>query len=202
MKGCHDDDNETRFLPGDTVRIGGLKSAAQHNGKLAKVRRWIPERGRWALQLPEGINEVAVRARNLELVERLRPTATSSARQGPHIPERDAALAEERRQQLAAKKADHDMQLLVAADDGSFDEVVRLVEHGVSVDATDEDGWTAAMFAVGGGHVEVLGELIRRGANIEARNKDGETALHLATIKMHLECARALLAAGVRGSDA
>ena len=65
-----DDDEETRFLPGDTVRIDGLKSAAQHNGKLAKVRRWIPERGRWALQLPEG-DEVAVRAQNLELVESL-----------------------------------------------------------------------------------------------------------------------------------
>ena len=60
-----DDDDETRFLPGDTVRIDGLKRAAQYNGKLAKVRRWTPERGRWALQLPDG-NEVAVRPGNLE----------------------------------------------------------------------------------------------------------------------------------------
>ena len=75
-----DDDDETRFLPGDTVRIDGLKSAAQHNGKLAKVRRWVPERGRWALLLPEG-EDVAVKPRNLELVVRLSnvTTAASSA---------------------------------------------------------------------------------------------------------------------------
>ena len=62
-----DDDDETRFLPGDTVRIDGLKSAAQHNGKLAKVRRWIPERGRWALQLTE-IQEVLTAIRLPRLV--------------------------------------------------------------------------------------------------------------------------------------
>ena len=32
------DDEETRFQPGDTVRIDGLKSAAQHNGKLTGIR--------------------------------------------------------------------------------------------------------------------------------------------------------------------
>ena len=126
MKKFNHDDDETRFQPGDSVWIDGLKSAAQHNGKLAKVRRWIPERGRWALQLPEG-EELAVRPGTLELVERASTTAASSA-------------ASADRQQLAL-----DEQLLNAVSAGSLDEVVRLLEHGVPIDASDEGGWTAAI---------------------------------------------------------
>ena len=116
MKGC-DDNEDTRFQPGDTVRIDGLKGAAQHNGKLARVRRWIPEKGRWALRLPEG-GEVAVRPGNLEPVERASPNADSPA----------------------ANTVSADEQLLDAAHAGSLAEVVRLLERGVPVDAVDEEG--------------------------------------------------------------
>ena len=73
-----------------------------------------------------------------------------------------------------------------------------LLAAGADVDTTAGDGWTAAMNAAGGGHVEVLGELIRRGADLEVRNKDGETALYLTTLNRQPDCARALLAAGAR----
>ena len=73
-------------------------------------------------------------------------------------------------------------QFFKASDAGFLDEVVRLLEHGVPVDAADGNGWTAAMWAVSGGHAEVLGELIRRGADLEARDKDGRTALYMSRI--------------------
>ena len=86
------------------------------------------------MQLPEG-DEVAVRPGNLELVYRSSSTTASSA-----------VSAEQR--------------LLEAACAGSLDEVVRLLEHGARIDATDGNGCTATMWAAWKGHAEVLGELI------------------------------------------
>ena len=100
-----DDDDATRFLPGDTVRIDGLKSAAQHNGKLAKVRRWIPERGRWALQLPDG-KEVAVRTRHLQLVERLSAGATDQQQQLVEMLRAEVVAHAGQQQQLVTLKVE------------------------------------------------------------------------------------------------
>mmetsp|Transcript_81419 Transcript_81419/g.174295 ORF Transcript_81419/g.174295 Transcript_81419/m.174295 type:complete len:633 (-) Transcript_81419:201-2099(-) len=40
--------------PGALVRIGDLKSAPQHNGKVGKCGKWIGDKGRWAVQFHKG----------------------------------------------------------------------------------------------------------------------------------------------------
>ena len=85
-----------------------------------------------------GERNVAVRARDLELVERLSPTAASSA-------------------------ASATRQLLDAACVGSLEDVVRLLEHGARINATVEHGRTAVMYAAKEGEKETAKLLVEQG---------------------------------------
>ena len=57
------------------------------------------------------------------------------------------------------------------------------------------------MFAIQGGHLELVHELCDRGANVNATRIDnGGTALHLASALGHLEIARLLIRKGANKS--
>jgi ankyrin repeat protein len=62
---------------------------------------------------------------------------------------------------------------MAAADRGHFITVQTLIDAGADLNATDEDGWTAVMFA---DDAEVVRALINAGADLSIKNKDGETA--------------------------
>lgn len=68
-----------------------------------------------------------------------------------------------------------------AAEAGDLEEVRHLIDAGLSVNSTDEDGWTPLMFASLGGHVEVVKFLLECGATINACDHDDRTALLLAS---------------------
>ena len=70
-----------------------------------------------------------------------------------------------------------------------------LLKAGAAVDATEEDGWTALMFAAQGGHDSCALELLKAGAAVDATDEDGYTALMFAAQNGHDPCARALLKA-------
>lgn len=67
-----------------------------------------------------------------------------------------------------------------AALDGDMDALVRLLEAGSSVDAQDDDGWTALHFAGQDGHSRIVQELLKRGANSNLVNSHGNGPLWVA----------------------
>ena len=66
----------------------------------------------------------------------------------------------------------------------------------VAVDAKDDEGATALMFAAQGGHATAIEALLAAGAEVEAKIEDGRTALMLAAGGGHAAAIAALLAAG------
>lgn len=75
---------------------------------------------------------------------------------------------------------EEDERLLSAAKDDDAEGVKGWLKHGAGVDARDDDGETALMWAAKLGNLKVARELIEGGAGLEERNQEGETALHLA----------------------
>jgi TonB family protein len=71
-----------------------------------------------------------------------------------------------------------------------------LAEAAPDLDAADETGWTALMYAVEGGHDEIVEMLLEAGASPNPQNQAGETALHLAARQGRTASARLLLRAG------
>ncbi len=64
---------------------------------------------------------------------------------------------------------------------GAFAEVKGLIEEGTDVNAQDNEGWTALMWALEYGHTEVVKLLIEEGADVNAQSNSGETALWAAS---------------------
>lgn len=75
-------------------------------------------------------------------------------------------------------------------------ETLLAENHAVDVDARDESGWTALMFASRAGHASVAALLLEAGADVDLQNDAGQTALHLAAIEGRDEVTRILLNAG------
>lgn len=71
-----------------------------------------------------------------------------------------------------------------------------LAEGAPDLDAADEAGWTALMYAVQGGHDEIVEILLGAGASPGPRNPAGETALHRAARLGRTTAAGLLLRAG------
>jgi TonB family protein len=71
-----------------------------------------------------------------------------------------------------------------------------LAAPGADVDAADEAGWTALMYAAEAGHDEVVEALLEAGAKPNLQNQAGETALHLAARHGRTASADLLLKAG------
>jgi TonB family protein len=93
--------------------------------------------------------------------------------------------------------ADVDHGLLEHVRAGQIEAVRELLsETTPDLDAADETGWTALMYAVEGGQAEIVGMLLEAGASPDRRNPSGQTALHLAALYGRTAAARLLLRAG------
>ena len=68
-----------------------------------------------------------------------------------------------------------------AAKSGDLEDVVTLLEQGISVHSKNSEGATPLHWAAFKGHVDVAKELLKRGANVNALTKKGSTPLRLAT---------------------
>lgn len=93
---------------------------------------------------------------------------------------------------------DPDALLLAWSAAGRDDAVRKLLDENEEVDigVRDDDGWTALMYAVRGGHEKTVQVLLDHGANVHSENNDGGTALHVAAEYGRPEIAKALLRAG------
>ncbi|CAM9617389.1 unnamed protein product [Chrysoparadoxa australica] len=64
---------------------------------------------------------------------------------------------------------------------------------GANIEAANNDGWTALMYAARNSHEKVIDALLAMGANIEVANNDGLTALMHAASQGHGRALKALL---------
>ena len=86
---------------------------------------------------------------------------------------------------------------------GKTAEVRKLVLAGAKVNAADQDGFTALMFAIMRGDEGMADYLIEQKADVNRRNKVGQTALMLAAQGGHKKLVEHLIRAGadVRAVD-
>ncbi len=109
------------------------------------------------------------RGANVRLKDRHGDTALDIARRAGRTGAAELILAHDPEKGPAA--------LLIASREGLPDLVQCLVENGVDVNATDQDGNTALMAASDKGNLDIVSMLLRKGADVRARNKQGQTAL-------------------------
>lgn len=76
-------------------------------------------------------------------------------------------------------------RLLLAAEHGNFSIVSALLDKGIHIDSTDEEGVNALHTAASNGNERVVSLLLSRGASLEARTIYGWTALMLAAYYGH-----------------
>lgn len=79
--------------------------------------------------------------------------------------------------QIPAPLTPTEKVLIESAYQGELGRVQGLIAKGARVDAADETGRTALMWAALRGHTPVVEFLHGRGANINAKDSDGQTAL-------------------------
>lgn len=77
-------------------------------------------------------------------------------------------------------RAAEERKLLEAVRSGNLTTVVTLVEQGVSVDAENQNGVTALMFATKFQHAAIVSYLIEQGADVNKKAKNGLTAMRIA----------------------
>nr|CDP29975.1 Putative protein of unknown function [Podospora anserina S mat+] len=72
-----------------------------------------------------------------------------------------------------------------AASHGRDARIRELLDRGADIDARDEGGFTALMWAVDGGHLSTVRLLVENGADLDARSdQEGNTALMLAAMQV------------------
>ena len=64
----------------------------------------------------------------------------------------------------------------------NFNIFYRLLQEGVDVNAKDEDGITALMWAICKGNIEIIQMLLKKGADVNAKDKNGVSALALSVM--------------------
>ena len=63
----------------------------------------------------------------------------------------------------------------------SLEKMKLLLDHGAYINETDENGWTALMFAAKKSNLNGVKLLLDRGADVNATNNLGKTAFSLAS---------------------
>jgi|GEM_PF-2794737 FOG: Ankyrin repeat len=77
----------------------------------------------------------------------------------------------------ACSTAGGETSLIRAVRDGNGSKIVALLNHGVDVNARDNDGSTALMIAAAVAKPDIVRTLLDRGADANIKNRRGHTAL-------------------------
>ena len=101
----------------------------------------------------------------------------------------DASLTPEQQERVVALAMD-------LARQGTTDELLEFIAHGLPIDATDGDGNTLLMLAAYHGRPETVDALIERGADVDLRNDRDQSPVAGALFKGEDAVVRSLAAAG------
>ncbi|NLW56358.1 MAG: ankyrin repeat domain-containing protein [Firmicutes bacterium] len=90
--------------------------------------------------------------------------------------------------------------LMLACEKGNAPMVALLLDHGASLNAWDEEGWTPLMYAAKNGRVEVIKLMLERNPklNLNRTNNKKETALDIANAHHQTAVVELLKAAGAK----
>ncbi len=91
---------------------------------------------------------------------------------------------------------DAEKTLFEACEVGNLEEVKKILNEGVNLEARNIEGYTALMAAIHGGQAEAARLLIENGADVNARKGNGDSVLIFAISKGQYEVARALIENG------
>ena len=89
-----------------------------------------------------------------------------------------------------------DYNLMIAASEGYYTEVIRLIENGADVSAKTAEGATALVFAVANNHLNTVLLLINNDSDVNTVTTNAETPLLIAVKNENVEIAEALIRAG------
>ena len=177
---------------------GALQEIATVDAGSARDACWRSEAERLSLSSPSGNSlqewEITLTADQPGNGETLAPipvgTACVKGNEEPHAgrPRRSGAAALIRRYRS--------WRLLVSCEDGRTDQVRRLLDAGVDIDAKDRWGRSGLIKACCSGQLTVAELLTDRGANTEQKDVRGMTAFIHACRAGHLEIVRLLLLKG------
>jgi uncharacterized protein len=95
-----------------------------------------------------------------------------------------------------ATASDKNRDLTLASMKGDVEKVTSLLDSGADVNAKDERGWTALLWAVSRGQIDVVKLLLDKGADVNANGEHGWTPLMEAANRGHLEAVKLLLTKG------
>lgn len=100
--------------------------------------------------------------------------------------------------QVEPRYTDPNRSLRDWAETGQTEAVRELLAgpQPVDVDYRDAQGWTALMYALKGGHDDIVKMLLDAGVNVRLKNNDEESALHVAAKYGRADATRLLLEAG------
>ena len=79
-----------------------------------------------------------------------------------------------------------------AAFSGNIEDVKKALDAGADVNAKDNTGFTALIWASIYGHTEIVRKLLNAGADVNAKTNSGQTALIGASINRHTEVVKIL----------
>lgn len=97
------------------------------------------------------------------------------------------------------KLNEDEQRLLRAAYGGDSENVKEILKNGTEVNAAEsETGWTPLIWAIYGGHAEIVKILLDQGASTRAKTKKGFTALKLAQEEGHTQIVDLLKAHGAK----
>lgn len=87
--------------------------------------------------------------------------------------------------------------LMWAVECGRTDVITSALQYGVKIDAVDNNGWSAAMYAARRGSLPIMEMLLEYGCDLSLASSDDEfTALHLAAGNEAMDMCIALIKAG------
>ena len=121
--------------------------------------------------------------------ERLIALRAEVERQKKALAQIEAQKAEDAKRRKK-RPAMSDWDFIKLCEYGNVGKVEEAIKDGANVNAEDNDGWTALMWAVFYVYTEIVKLLLEHGADVNAKSNNGWTALHLA--EGHSEIVRLL----------
>ncbi|MFC1813328.1 ankyrin repeat domain-containing protein [Thermodesulfobacteriota bacterium] len=161
----------------------------------AKIYIWTDESG------VKHYSNTPPSRQDAEVVEEIQKSESDETTVNEESREFDETGVNEQSEESKEKANDsgnNNIALRVAANNGSLEEVQRLLGEGADINAGSDNGMTPLILASWNGHMSVVALLLGEGADVAAKTKEGSTALTLAGERNHTQVITLLRQYGAR----